>query len=276
MNLHDEKIETLGIIAGKGVYPLLLAESARKQGVKNIIVFAFKGETDSSIKRYADRVEWIYMGQLVKLLEAMKDSGVRKCVMVGQITPSNLFNVRPDAAMFSLLAGLKRKNAETIYGAVAAECLIIGAEIMPASMFMEAHMPTKGTLTTNTPTETQSDDIKIGIEAAKTTSSLGIGQTVVIKEGMILAVEAFEGTDKTILRAGELGGPGSVVVKVAQKGHDMRFDIPVIGLHTMKVLKKAKVSVLAVEAGRCIFLEREEIIREADKLGIAVTVFESL
>lgn len=261
--------ESLGLIAGKGVYPLLLAQSAKTQGVKRVVAVAFRRETDAAIETVADDVRWIHLGQLGHMLDALRDSGVKHAVMAGQITPTHLFNIRMDRKMLDLLARLPVRNAETIFGAVADELRQIGIELMPASLFMEACMPAPGVLSRRAPTADETHDIELGLKVAKTTSGIDIGQTVVIKQGTILAVEAFEGTDETLERAGRLGGPGSVVVKVAKRGHDMRFDIPVIGTHTLKLLKKIRAAVLAVEAGRAILLEREKLVEEADRNNLA-------
>lgn len=263
--------ESLGIIAGKGAYPIELAKSARAQGVRRLFAVAFKGETDRALDRHVDEVRWLYIGQLAAMLEAFRQSGVRHAVMAGQITPTHLFRVRPDRAMLDLLGRLKARNAETIFGAVGEELGKVGVSLQAASLFMEATMPEPGLLGRRAPTPEEQADIELGLRVAKTTSGLDIGQTVVIKRGTILAVEAFEGTDATIRRAGELGGAGAVVVKVAKRGHDMRFDIPVVGAHTLKTLKKARVAVLAVEAGRTILLEREALVQEANRLGLCFT-----
>jgi DUF1009 family protein len=262
--------ESLGIIAGKGVYPRLLADSARKQGVKRLFAVAFRKETDPVLEKFTDQIEWLYLGQLGAMLDAFKASGVKHVVMAGQITPTHLFRVRMDAPMISLLARLRVRNAETIFGAVGDELKKIGVELMPASLFMEHAMPEAGVLSARAPTEQESADIQLGLKVAKLTSGLDIGQTVVIKNGTILAVEAFEGTDAAIARAGELGGVGAVVVKVAKRGHDMRFDIPVIGEHTMKSLRRIKAAALAVEANRTILLDREVVIAEANRQNLCL------
>lgn len=262
--------QALGLIAGKGVYPRLLAESAKKQGVRRIFAVAFRKETDHAVEKYADEVKWAYLGQLGSMLDALRESGVRYAVMAGQITPTHLFRVRMDGRMLALLRRLPARNAETIFRAVADELRAVGIELIPASTFMESHMPKPGLLSARAPTESEQHDIELGLEVARTTSGLDIGQTVVIKEGTILAVEAFDGTDETIERAGKLAGAGAVIVKVAKQGHDMRFDIPVIGLDTMKLLKKVKAGVLAVEAGRSILLEREKIIEQANTMGLSL------
>lgn len=263
--------EALGIIAGKGAYPRVLAQSARLQGVQRLFAVAFKGETDRELERHVDEVKWLHIGQLGALLEAFRASGVRQAVMAGQITPTHLFRVRLDRTMIDLLSRLEQRNAETIFGAVGEELAKVGVELRPASLFMESTMPPPGLLSRRAPTREEEADIALGLQVAKTTSGLDIGQTVVLKRGTILAVEAFEGTDATILRAGDLGGAGAVVVKVAKCGHDMRFDIPVVGEHTMKVLRKAGVAVLAVEAGRTILLERERLVAEANRRGLCFT-----
>ena len=273
--LHSiEMPETLGVIAGLGTYPWQLARSARAQGVKRVVVFAFKGETERCIQKHADEVVWLNLGQLGALLEAVKARGITRIAMAGQIKPTRLFNLRLDAKALSILRTLKKKNAHTIFGAIGDELRGVGAELLPAYCFMETEMPAAGTLGGREPDGREREDIRLGVEVAKVTSGLEIGQTVVVKEGTVLAVEGFEGTDETILRAGRLGGAGAVVVKVAKRGHDMRFDIPIIGERTFKMLRKAKVSCLAVEARRTILLAREKLVEEADRRGIAFVAFE--
>ncbi len=268
MNIPD----SIGIIAGRGSYPLLLAESARKQGVKRIVAFAFKKETKPEIAKLTDETRWITLGQYGQMLKEIEASQVKTVVMAGQITPTHLFRIRFDSELIALLKRLKNRNAETIFGAVAEDLHKIGVELKQASLFMEAHMPDAGLLTKRAPSESEKADIDLGFEIAKTTSALDIGQTVVIKEGTVLAVEAFEGTDETILRAGKLGGPGSVIVKVSKPGHDMRFDIPVVGMRTLKTIKKAKAAVLALEAGKAILLDKEKIIQKANEMNICIIV----
>lgn len=270
-----EMPETLGVIAGRGSYPWQLARSAHVQGVKKVVAFAFRHETSWMIERYADEVVWLRLGQLKATLEAIRSRGITRLVMAGQITPTRLFSLRLDAMAFSILRTLPRRNAHTIFGAVAEEFRKIGAELLPAYCFMEAEMPEAGCLAHRNPDEREWADIRFGAQVAKVTSGLEIGQTVVIKEGTILAVEGFEGTDETIRRAGRLGGPGAVVVKVAKRGHDMRFDIPIIGTRTFKNLKKAGISCLAVEAKRTILLERERLEEEARRMNLAFVAFDT-
>lgn len=247
-----------------------MAESARRSGVSHIFAVAFKHETDPAIARVVDGIAWVNIGRLDAMLGALSDQGIEHAVMAGQIMPTHLFRVRPDARMLGLLEGLRLRNAETIFGAIAAELKATGIELLPAHLFMESAMPEAGLLGLRAATDEEDRDIELGFKAAKLVSGLEIGQTVVVKRGTILAVEAFEGTDETMLRAGRLGGAGAVVVKAAKRGHDMRFDIPVVGERTMKILRKIKASVLAVEARRTILLEREKIVEQANRMGLCL------
>jgi UDP-2,3-diacylglucosamine hydrolase len=266
----SEAIASFILIAGKGVYPLLLAREARHRGVKRIVVLAFKGETDRSIASLADEIHWIYVGQLQRMLDILKTTGITNAIMAGQITPSNLFTVRLDSAMLGLLSGLKLKNAETIFGAVGARLAEVGIALLPASSFMESFMPAAGVITKRGPTDTENTDITAGFKIANAVSALDIGQTIVMKSGTVIAVEAFEGTNQAILRAGKLAGKGTAVIKVAKHGHDMRFDIPVVGQDTIRTLYKAGASALAVEAGRSIILEKEIVAKMADSANICI------
>jgi DUF1009 family protein len=270
--VHEPRLEPLGIIAGKGAYPRVLATSAREEGVPRLFAVAFKKETDRIIEELVDDVKWLAVGQLNGLLDAFAESGVKQVVMAGQITPTHLFRVRPDRGMLELLAGLKERNAHTIFGAVGEKLRERGIELKPASLFMQAAMPEAGILSRRSPVASEEADIALGIRVAQTVGELDIGQTVIVKEGTVVAVEAFEGTDAAITRAGKLAGASTVVVKAAKPGHDMRFDIPVVGKRTLKRLKKAKASVLAVEAGRCIFLDREAVVAQADRQGLCLVV----
>ncbi|MDR0994513.1 MAG: UDP-2,3-diacylglucosamine diphosphatase LpxI [Verrucomicrobiota bacterium] len=271
-----EMPDILGVIAGRGSYPWQLARSAHAQGVKRVVAFAFRHETSWMIERFADEVVWLHLGQLGALLDVVKERGIHKIVMAGQIKPTRLFSLRLDARALSILKTLKTKNAHTIFGAIADELKQVGTELLPAYCFMETEMPQAGVIGGRPPDAREVADIRLGAEVAKVTSGLEIGQSVVIKDGTILAVEGFEGTDETILRAGRLGGRGAVVVKVAKQGHDMRFDIPIIGTRTFKMLKKARISCLAVEAKRTILLEREKLVEEADRLGMAFVAFHTV
>ena len=273
--MTDPTPESLALIAGRGAYPFVLAESARRQGVRRISVIAFRHETDTRIAHVGDDVRWLHLGQIARLLEAVRETGIRDLVMVGQIRPKHLFRVRLDRLGLEMLRAMPAKNAHTIFGAVVDRIRALGVNVLPACAFMDEHMPPAGLLSKRAPLPAEEADIELGRRLAQATSGLDIGQTVVIKDGAILAVEAFEGTDQTIRRAARLGGGRIVVVKIAKRNHDMRFDIPVIGMRTMKLLRKVKAAVLAVEAGRAILLERDRVIDAADTMGLCLTAFET-
>jgi DUF1009 family protein len=242
--------------------------------VQRIVALAFKGETCRQIHEVADEVVWLHVGALGHFLDTLQSTGISCAVMAGQIAPHNLFNIRMDRVMMDALKAMPVKNAHTIFGELIRRIEQTGVQLLSAGQFMQGYMPSPGLLTQRAPDEREQSDIQIGRRVIKDTSHLDIGQTVVVKEGMVLAVEAFEGTNRAILRGGKLGGAGAVVVKVPKVGHDMRFDIPVIGLKTLKMIQKAKASCLAIEAGGAILLDRDAFIARADSLGLAVTVLE--
>jgi DUF1009 family protein len=264
----------LGLIAGKGSYPLLLAESARAQGVEKIYAVAFRGETSREIERLADEVRWVHVGQIIEPIEFFQASGAAGCVMAGQITPRNIFKLRLDALARKIMRELGARHAHSIFGAIAAELATHGLTLLPGCQFMEKHMPDAGLLTRRAPDEREQADIEIGLTVARVISDYDVGQSVAVKDGVILTVEDFDGTNKMMRRAGKIGGPGAVLVKVAKTGHDMRFDIPIIGTQTLKVLKKAKATAIALEAGRAIILEKEKVVELADALKISIVVME--
>lgn len=272
----DSAVPTeFALIAGRGAYPRLIIEEARRHRVERVVLVAFRGETARGLARLADEVHWLSLGQIGRLLDVLKESGARHAIMAGQIRPTNVFRVRPDAWALNILRSLPVKNPHTVFGKVIEEISAIGIEVLPASTFMDRHMPGAGCLTRRSPDTREAADIELGLQIAVATTRLEIGQTVAVKEGIILAVEALEGTDRTIRRAGRLGGRGTVVVKMAKQGQDMRFDIPVIGPRTLRTLQRARASCLAFQAGCAIFLEREQVIARADRLGICIVGVET-
>jgi len=268
MPLSSSTPESLVIIAGRGVYPLELARAARAQGVRRILALAFRGETDRALARLADETRRLYVGRLAEMLGQLRDWGVADAVMAGQIRPRHLFYLRPDRALRDLLARLPARNAETIFGAVGDEMRKIGVTLQPAHRFMEANLPAPGLLAARAPTESERRDIELGFRVARELAQLDIGQTVAVKNGTVLAVEAFEGTNPMLRRAGKLGGPGAVIVKRAKPGQDMRFDIPVIGRQTLEWLRKIRAAALAVEAGGTLLLERDALRAAADRQNL--------
>lgn len=267
--------ESLIIVAGRDAYPLMLAKAARAAGVKRIVVIGFKGETRRELVPLVDEIHWVHLGSINVFLETLKSTGIRQCVMVGQIAPKNLFTVRLDKLAMHMMGQLKSKNAHTIFGAIVDAVENLGIEVLPGNSFMACYTPARGQLSKRAPTERELADIELGLKLVKGTSEFEIGQTVALKEGMIISVEAFEGTNQTIKRTGRVGGAGCVIVKVPKVGHDMRFDIPVVGTKTFKMMKRAKVSCLAVEAGKTILLEKEKLIALADQYNMAFVAIET-
>ena len=271
----NEVPESLIIIAGRDAYPLMLARAARQAGVKRIEVLGFKGETRREIATLVDRLHWVNLGSIQRFIDTLSSIEIKKCMMVGQIAPKNLFTVRMDKLAVEMYRKLESKNAHTIFGAVVEVIEGLGIEILPGNTFMECYTPEKGQLSKRAPTDREQADIELGLKLVKGTSDFEIGQTVALKEGMIVAVEAFEGTNQCIKRAGRVGKAGCVIVKVPKVGHDMRFDIPVVGTKTFRIMKKAKISCLAVETGKTILLEQEKLIQLADQFGMAFVAVES-
>jgi DUF1009 family protein len=262
--------ETLGIIAGSGVYPLLLADAARVAGVKRIAVAAFKDETSQDVVNRADEIEWRRVGQLGRLLNFFRDKKVQHAIMAGQIAPGNLFNLRPDFKAMFLLARLKERNAESIFSAIGDQLAENGVELLPAATFLDHLLAPEGHIAGPKLKEREAEDVTFGFGIAKQLSALDVGQTIVVKNGTVLAVEAFEGTNEAIRRGGSLGKRNAIVIKVTKPNQDMRFDIPVIGTETLKVANESKIRVIAVEADRTLLLEKPSLIDLADRHKISL------
>ncbi len=264
-------MSTLGIIAGNRQFPQIFAREARQAGVKHLVAVAFEGETDPAIEPLVDLVVWMKLGQLGKLIGAFQENKVRDIVMVGQIAPTNLFsNLRLDLRMTLLLAKLKRRNAETIFGAIGEELAKDGMKLVPHADYLQRLIPKAGVLTKRKPNAEEREDFEFGFRIGKSIAALDVGQTVVVKRGTVLAVEAFEGTDAALLRGGDLGNGDSVAVKVTKPGQDMRFDIPCIGCGTIETLRKAKITAMAIEAGKTLLLELEDLLKMANESKIAI------
>lgn len=266
-------IENLGLIAGSRSLPLALAREARRMGVKRLVAVGFENETSPELEGLVDELVWVRVGQLTKLIEAFTRNGVHHCVMAGQVAPKNLFDLRPDWRALTLLLRLKEKNAHTLFGAVAEELKRAGVELIEATPWLQPLLATPGFHLGPKLSAAQREDADFGFRMAKEVSRLDIGQTVVVKNGAVLAVEAFEGTDTCLTRGGSLAGPkgGAVAVKVAKEQHDMRFDIPCIGPQTLETCGAAGIAVLAVEAGKTLVLEMEAVEALARRLRVAVT-----
>lgn len=262
--------DSLFLIAGAGRYPTLVIEAARAAGVKKISVAAFEGETPVETTQMADEVHWMKVGQLGKLLAAAAKSGARDAMMAGQLAPKNLFDLRPDMKALVILATLKRRNAETLFGEVARQLDKIGVPLLSATTFLDAHMAPLGHIAGPKLKERHLEDLRYGLQIAKETSRLDIGQSVVVKNGTVLAVEAFEGTNECIRRGGALGREKSTMVKVTKPNQDMRFDVPVIGETTIEIAREAKLHAIGIEAHRTLLLDRAKVAAAAEKAGIAL------
>jgi UDP-2,3-diacylglucosamine hydrolase len=262
--------DSLGIIAGNGRYPVLLAEAARAHGVKRLVIAGFSGETAPETEKLADTYTRLRVGQLGGLCRYFREEKVGHAIMAGQIAPGNLFDLRPDMKALLLLAKLKERNAETIFGAIADELKKDGVELLPATTFLEESLPEPGHIAGPELSRRELADVAFGFRIAKETSRLDIGQSVVVKKGTVVAVEAFEGTDAAMERGGRLGKGGVVLVKVSKPGQDFRFDVPVVGTRTLERAREAGVRVVACEARRTLLLDRARVMEMAEKWKISL------
>jgi DUF1009 family protein len=265
-------LESIGLIAGSRTLPLDFARLARAAGVRRIVAVAAQGETDPALASLVDEIVWLNVGQLGKMISTFTSRGIKQCVMAGQLAPKNLFDLRPDLRAVGVLFRLKEKNAHTLFGAVAEELKKDGVELVDATPWLAPMMPQTGFALGPKLSAEQKSDVEFAFGIAKEISRLEIGQLVVVKNGTVLAVEGFEGTDKCLARGGELSGKngGAIAVKVAKLNHDMRFDIPCIGANTFETCAAAKISVLALESGKTLLLEREACEELAKKHKISV------
>jgi len=276
--------EKLGLIAGNGSFPLLLLDAARAQG-KQVIVAAIKEETSPLVEqRGASAVYWMSLGELGKLIDIFKKEGVRTAVMAGQVKHKQIFSgIRPDWRLAKVLFSLGTRNTDSLIGAVARVLEDEGIHLISSTSYLEPLLAKDGVLTRRSPTEAEQKNVEYGRKVARHLAQYDIGQTVVIAEAACVAVEAMEGTDATILRAGEImkstaaGGVGQAVlssaltvVKVAKPNQDMRFDVPVVGVKTIQTMAQAGATCLAVDTGKCLFLDGDRVIEAADAAGIAV------
>ncbi len=262
--------DTLLIIAGNGRYPFQLVTAARRRGVTRLNVAAFENETDPALAEEVDDLRWLRVGQLGKLLAYARETGSRHAIMAGQIAPKNLFDLRPDFSALLLLAKLKERNAETLFGAVADALAKEGVELLHATTFLDEFLAPEGHFAGPKPRRRVHDDVAFGLRIAKEVSRLDIGQTVVVRNGTVLAVEGFEGTNEAIKRGALLGRGQAVAVKVSKPNQDFRFDVPVIGPLTLEAGASSGLAALAVEAGRTMLIEPDRLRTMADELKISL------
>ncbi len=268
--LPQAPLHALGIIAGNGVYPRLLADGARRAGVEKIVAAAFTNETDPVLERHVNVLEWMRVGQLGRFLKFFRSQGIQHAIMAGQIGPKNLFDLRPDLKALMLLGKLKQRNAESIFGAIADELARIDIDLLPATTFLEDSLARPGLIAGPKLSDREEHDVELGWNVAKEIARLDIGQTIIIKNGTIVAVEALEGTNEAIKRGGTLAREDAVMVKVSKPNQDMRFDVPVIGVETVRIAAESGVRVIAVEAGKTLLLERDAVIALANGSNMSV------
>lgn len=276
MGLMAETTRTVGMVAGSGIYPEIFARAARARGVR-LVATAFKGETSGELVSMVDEISWMRVGQVGKMLKFFVGAGVTEAVMVGQVAPSNLFDLRPDFRAIGILARLKERNAESLFGGVAAEMEKDGITLLSAVTFLEDQLPQPGPVCGPKLDAAAVTDAAYGFRIAKETSRLDIGQTVLVRDGTVLAVEAFEGTNSCIRRGGELGrGKRVKLIKVSKPNQDMRFDVPVVGPDTIRICAEAGVTSIVVEAGCTLVLGREEVEELCHRHKVALHAMDEL
>jgi DUF1009 family protein len=264
--------EPLGLIAGNGKFPLLVASCCKTRRGTRIEAVGFRGETSPELEGVVDNLLWVGVGQLGKIISFFKQAGVSRAVMAGQIRPTRMFeNVKLDLRGLKLLSRLGNRKADSIFSAVAEEMSKDGIMLIDSTTFLGDYLAKEGVLTRRQPTKRELEDVQFGAQIAREIGRLDIGQTVVVKDRAIVAVEALEGTDETIRRGGRLAGGGIVVVKMAKPSQDMRFDVPVVGLETIRTLEEAGGGLLAVEAEKTLILDLKEVLELSDRSGMCIT-----
>ena len=269
-------MERLGLIAGNGRFPILFAQSAKAMGIK-VIAVAIEGEASPEIEQYVEKLYWVGVAKMGKLIRTLKNEHIEKAVMAGGLTKSHIHSrfkhlkLRPDMRAINMwYKKLRSKHDHSILEAVANELAIDGIELISSIDYVKDLLADKGCLTKRKPTENETADIEFGWKIAKEVAGMEIGQCIVVKDKIVLAVEAIEGTNETIKRGGKLGRSKVVVIKLSKKGQDPRFDVPTIGTETIEYLKEAGVSTLAIEAEKTLVLDKKDAIKLADKYKIAI------
>jgi hypothetical protein len=266
--------ERWGLIAGNGRFPFLVLEGARSQGIE-MAVIAIHEEASPELEQVAPRVHWVSLGELSRAIALLHQEGVKRAVMAGQVKHNKIFSsIRPDWKLAKLLMALKTKNTDSLIGAVAKVLEEEGIELVDSTAFLAPLVPAAGVLTRRAPDAAEDADIDYGRGIAQKIAGLDLGQTVVVSDRACVAIEAMEGTDETIERAARIAaGKRLVVVKVSKPGQDMRFDVPVVGLHTIEMMERSNATALALDADRTLLFDRRRLIETADNFGIAIEAF---
>lgn len=259
-----------GLIAGNGKFPFMVVDGARRSGVP-LVVAAIREETDPAMDQRAERVRWVGIGQLGRMIRFFKEEGVEKAIMAGQVKHVQIFSrAVPDARMLKVLLKLPRRNTDALIGAIASELESEGIELVDSTCFLQDSLPKIGTLTRREPSKQEREDIQYGLEIAREIARLDLGQTIVIRGQACVAIEAMEGTDETIRRAGNLVSGRLTVVKVAKPNQDMRFDVPVVGVPTIQAMVEAGATCLCITAGKTLMFDRDQMIQTAEKNRISI------
>ena len=270
-----EEKESIGLIAGGGQFPQLIADAARIQGYR-VVAVAHQGETDAGLEDKVDTLVWIKLGQFGHLIHALKKNGVRRALMAGTIAKRRMFSgIRPDLKGLALMSKMAVFHDDGILRAVSDELKSQGIEIIPSTFCLPDLLSPRGCLTKRRPSRKEMEDVEFGWRVAKELGRLDIGQCVVVRDKTVLALEAMEGTDATILRGGDLAREKAVVIKLSKPGQDLRFDVPTVGLKTLETMARVKASVLAIEANKTLLFDKSAVIEYADKKGIVIMSKES-
>jgi UDP-2,3-diacylglucosamine hydrolase len=267
--------EKYGLIAGNGRFPFMVLQSAREQSI-DVVVAAIKEETFPEIESCGFAVHWLGLGELGKLIRVFRNAGVRKAIMAGQVKHVQIFGSSfPDLTMIRMLAGLKKKNTDSLIGGVARVLEESGISLVDSSILLKPHLAPLGTMTKRGLNSTEKSDVEYGRPIARQIASLDIGQTIAVRDQAVVAVEAMEGTDAVIRRAGDLGNKKDLtVIKASKPKQDMRFDIPVIGLSTLETMIASGATALVIDARRTLIFDKEQVVETADKNGIAIVAME--
>ncbi len=272
--IQQQNSSTWGLIAGNGDFPFLVLEGARNRGIE-MAVIAIREEASPALENAAKRLHWVSLGELSRTISLLHDEGVKHAVMAGQVKHNKIFSsIRPDWRLAKLLFSLPSRNTDSLIGAIARVLEDEGIELVDSTKFLGPLLAAPGVLTRRSPTESELADIEYGHQIARQIAGLDLGQTVVIRHRACVAIEAMEGTDETIERAARItGGQRLVVVKVSKPRQDMRFDVPVVGLKTLEVMRHSNATALAIDAGRTLLFDRHALIHSADEAGIVIQAF---
>jgi DUF1009 family protein len=262
--------EPIGLIAGNGRFPFLAAAGARRAG-RRVVALALREETDPALEAQVDELHWVGLGELGRAIEILRGAGVQEAVMAGQVKHRQIFSgIVPDLKLMGVLARLALKNTDSLIGGVADALGRDGIRLLPSVSFLEDQLATPGPMTRRRPSREERKDVEYGEGVARSLAGLDLGQTAVVKGRAAVALEAMEGTDEVIRRAGRIAGPGATVVKVSKPRQDMRFDVPVVGPGTLAAMEEAACRVLAVDAGRTLLVDRDDFLARAESGGVAV------